>query len=93
MSTVNQSELFNGDVKASSNDIEKIDDVSSSTSSQSNKHHHHHHHHQAKRIVNHSTSNDLVQPSSSPTEAHMKKFMKNSRRSRSRFGRGLAKKG
>lgn len=29
----------------------------------------------------------------SPTAEHMKKFMKNSRRSRSRFGRGLAKKG
>ena len=31
--------------------------------------------------------------SSSPTEASMRKFMKNSRKSRTRFGRGNAKKG
>lgn len=38
--------------------------------------------------------NHVVVPSdASPTEANMKKFMKNSRRSRGRFGRGLAKKG
>lgn len=36
----------------------------------------------------------LASPSdTSPTDVNMKKFMKNSRRSRGRFGRGLTKKG
>lgn len=51
----------------------------------------------AKPIPNHgstsSASNADLHQHSPTTEANMKKFMKNSRRSRSRFGRGLAKKG
>ena len=35
----------------------------------------------------------ITSTDSSPGDSTMKKFMKNSRRSRSRFGRGLAKKG
>lgn len=50
-----------------------------------------------KPIPNHGTSSTATSvdyhPHSPTTEANMKKFMKNSRRSRSRFGRGLAKKG
>lgn len=48
--------------------------------------------HHAKRPSK--NGNHVAVPSdASPTEANMKKFMKNSRRSRGRFGRGLAKKG
>lgn len=36
---------------------------------------------------------DEIESPSSPSEPNLKKFMKNARRSRSRFGRGLTKKG